>query len=161
MKFLKGLFLWVVAWQVISLLSKDKKLREQLIWDMSIWDKARLIWDWLIELNQSIIKDISSINWSEQITNLETQLKQLVGDLGENVTIDQKETIKRTIDQATILINRVKDFTENKLWAINSNYQLSEKIEKIKSHIEWLKSKLDKTEPSIEINTQPEVQIEK
>lgn len=145
MKFLKGLFLWVLAWQVISLLTKDKNLREKLSWDASIWDKAKLVWDWLIELNQSIIKDIWWINWSDQIWKFEVQLKNLVDDFWENITVEQKETIKKAIEQATILVWRAKDFAENKLWEFNNDFQLSEKIEKIKSHIEWLKTKLDKS----------------
>lgn len=162
MKFLKGLFLWVIAWQLVSLLTKDKQLREKLAWEGSIWDKAKLLGDWLIELNKSIINDVSSIKWSEQVSHVEQQLKTLVDNIWDSITAEQKEAIKKTIDQASILVAKVKEFTENKIGEINNNYQLSEKLEKIKSHIEWLKTKLEKSsEQADQTNSQAEAETEK
>lgn len=162
MKFLKGLFLWVIAWQVVSLLTKDKQLREKLAWEGSIWDKAKLLGDWLIDLNKSIINDVSSINWSEQVSRVEEQLKTLVDNIWDTITSEQKEAIKKTIDQASILVAKIKNFTELKIGEINNNLQLSEKLEKIKSHIEWLKTKLEKSSEQVDqTNSQAEVETEK
>ena len=146
----------------MSLLTKDKQLREKLAWEGSIWDKAKLLGDWLIELNKSIINDVSSINWSEQVSHVEEQLKTLVDNIWDTVTAEQKEAIKKTIEQGTILIAKVKDFTEHKIGEINNNLQLSEKLEKIKSHIERLKTKLEKSsEQADQTNSQVEAETEK
>lgn len=141
MKWIKWWIAGLLVWQAISLFATKPHLKKKLA--TAEWtDKIKVVFDELVTFNKWLIDsiDISKLKWDIvfRIEHLQDDINKLSSEWNN---LNQEKITQR--------INYLKDSTDNLksdvgtyVQDLDEKHQLTEKLSKLKEHINTLQSKL-------------------
>lgn len=134
------------AGQLAALFYKDKAFKDKFKEAKGL-DKFKILFDWLIDLNKKLIKDVKEFNYEWKIEEINSmiadekdEIEEKIEDIRIKLNTLNKEKIKPIIEE---IEKKAKWFTtliEEKIEDINEKYALQEKLKKVMKKIEEIKN---------------------
>lgn len=142
LKFGIGLFL---AGQLAALFYKDKSFKDKLK-EASWMDKLKVMFNWLVDLNKKLFKDISEYDYewkmheiNSYISDEKEELEWKIDDLKKKLQSLNKDKLQPMLWDIEKKANSFKKVIEETIEDLNDKYDLEEKLSKVMKKIEELK----------------------
>ncbi len=111
--------LWIAIWQVVAILAKEKKLRDDMIATPWFLGKIKLLWEKVINTNKTFIDEIKNIDREQATNSLENDAKHDIDNVQQwfeeqkdkDREYEWRQTI-RTIKESIPSEEKVKNVVE-------------------------------------------------
>jgi DNA anti-recombination protein RmuC len=142
-KTLKVGLLAFVAGQVAALFYKDKEFRQKFE-SAQGFDKCKVLFNELLELNKKLFLDAKSVDYSQKLEEVKSRfeqeinkLQQKIEEIKQNYNQFSQEKLQPILTDLKQKAEQLKEQVDNQVISIKEKYQLEEKLasvmEKIKS----------------------------
>lgn len=134
------------AGQLAALFYKDKPFKDKF--KEAKWlDKFKILFDWLLDLNKKLIKDVKEFDYEwklDELNNMisceKSEIEEKIEDMRIKLTTLNKEKIQPIIEEIEKKAKWFKKLIEEKIEDINDKYELQEKLNKVMKKIEEIKN---------------------
>ena len=148
MKFLRWLFIGLLAWQIIALL-KDRQFRV-IATTWSLKDRFQWISQHLINLNTQAYDHVKNVDRKNQLEDLSTQIVSAVEEFSTKTQDVSREQYHNFIDQASQTINTIKSKLSQTVDTLDTKYDVSSKLDSMSHYLDNAKQKLDTTKAQLD-----------
>lgn len=142
--------LWIVLWQIITVLYKDENLRNKLKESDWMW-KLKMLFDERLNLNKKIFSDLKNIDYiakKKEIENfLDTEWQRLEKSIDEIMSKAKdfnSDTVKPMLTEFELKTKELIKYANETITDVNEKYKVQERMDKVKQKLDELKNKFEK-----------------
>ncbi len=147
---IKYWILWILIWETIALLYKDKELIKKL--ENKDWfDAIKIIFNDIVDLNKKLFFDVKTYDYDSKINEVKSiidmereKLEKKVDDIKDKANKLNNEQIHPLIEEFEEKAQDLMKYAKDTIHDLNERYHLENKIEIVKWKILELKNRLKK-----------------